>query len=211
MYMYVVALLCLVSMTDRSCANAHTSTSSSNAFEHTCTFVLYMYMYCTLPTQYMHVNHVCTCTCIHSWRVLQVEGHTDCSEDKECSWTWLAPHSMGGHVHVNVLIINASPVSMLGSHHCITKARFSIVRKWRPRCLLKEIQYTCGGGKGHIYMYVLHMYAHAHTIMQIHVHVNVHGRALTAKVRGPRFNPGWLPGFHSSLKIFPSLSSCMYM
>ena len=34
------------------------------------------------------------------------------------------------------------------------------------------------------------------------------GRALTAKVRGPRFNPGWLPVFHSSLKIFPSLSSC---
>ena len=30
-----------------------------------------------------------------------------------------------------------------------------------------------------------------------------------AKVRGPRFNPGWLPVFHSSLKIFPSLSSCM--
>ena len=27
------------------------------------------------------------------------------------------------------------------------------------------------------------------------------GRALTAKVRGPRFNPGWLPVFHSSLKI----------
>ena len=32
--------------------------------------------------------------------------------------------------------------------------------------------------------------------------------ALTAKVRGPQFNPGWLPVFHSSLKIFPSLSSC---
>ena len=25
------------------------------------------------------------------------------------------------------------------------------------------------------------------------------GRALTAKVRGPRFNPGWLPVFHSSI------------
>ena len=37
------------------------------------------------------------------------------------------------------------------------------------------------------------------------------GRALTAKVRGPRFNPGWLPVFHSFLKIFPSLSSCMRM
>ena len=24
-------------------------------------------------------------------------------------------------------------------------------------------------------------------------------------VRGPCFNPGWLPVFHSSLKIFPSL------
>ena len=36
------------------------------------------------------------------------------------------------------------------------------------------------------------------------------GRALTAKFRGPRFNPGWLLVFHSSLKIFPSLSSCMY-
>ena len=35
------------------------------------------------------------------------------------------------------------------------------------------------------------------------------GRALTAnlKVRGPRFNPGWLPVFHCSLKIFPNLSS----
>ena len=36
------------------------------------------------------------------------------------------------------------------------------------------------------------------------------GRALTAKVRGRRFNPGWLPDFHGSLKIFPSLSSCTY-
>ena len=27
------------------------------------------------------------------------------------------------------------------------------------------------------------------------------GRALTTKVRGPWFNPGWLPVFHSSLKI----------
>ena len=35
------------------------------------------------------------------------------------------------------------------------------------------------------------------------------GRALTAKVRDPQFNPGWLPVFHSSLKIFPSLSSCI--
>ena len=33
------------------------------------------------------------------------------------------------------------------------------------------------------------------------------GRALTAKVRGPWFNPGWLPVFLSSLKIFLSLSS----
>ena len=37
------------------------------------------------------------------------------------------------------------------------------------------------------------------------------GRALTAKVRGPQFNPGWLPVFHSFLKIFPSLSSCTCM
>ena len=37
------------------------------------------------------------------------------------------------------------------------------------------------------------------------------GRALTAKIRGPRFNPGWLPVFHGSLKIFPSLSSCIYI
>ena len=37
---------------------------------------------------------------------------------------------------------------------------------------------------------------------------NSGGRALTANVRDPRFNPGWLPVFHSSLKIFPSLSSC---
>ena len=36
------------------------------------------------------------------------------------------------------------------------------------------------------------------------------GRALTAKVRSPRFNPGWLPVFHSSLKTFPGLSSCTY-
>ena len=34
------------------------------------------------------------------------------------------------------------------------------------------------------------------------------GRALMAKVRGPRFNPGWLLVFHSSLKILPSLFSC---
>ena len=34
------------------------------------------------------------------------------------------------------------------------------------------------------------------------------GRALTAKVRDPRFNPGWLLVFHGSLIIFPSLSSC---
>ena len=33
------------------------------------------------------------------------------------------------------------------------------------------------------------------------------GRALTTKVRGPQFNSGWLPVFHSSLNIFPSLSS----
>ena len=36
------------------------------------------------------------------------------------------------------------------------------------------------------------------------------GRALTAKVRGPWFNPGWPPVFHGSLKIFPSLSSCTF-
>jgi len=35
-------------------------------------------------------------------------------------------------------------------------------------------------------------------------------RALTAKVRGSRFNPGWLPVFHGSLKIFLSLF-IMYM
>ena len=29
------------------------------------------------------------------------------------------------------------------------------------------------------------------------------GRALTAKVRGSWFNPGWLPVFHSSLKNIP--------
>ena len=29
------------------------------------------------------------------------------------------------------------------------------------------------------------------------------GRSLTAKVRGPWFNPGWLPVFHSSLKNIP--------
>ena len=31
------------------------------------------------------------------------------------------------------------------------------------------------------------------------------GRALTAQVRGLRFNPGWLPIFHSSLNTFLSL------
>ena len=36
------------------------------------------------------------------------------------------------------------------------------------------------------------------------------GRALTAEVRGPRFNPGWLPVFRSSLKIFLTLF-IMYM
>ena len=36
------------------------------------------------------------------------------------------------------------------------------------------------------------------------------GRALTAKARGPRFNPGWLPVFLSSLQIFLSLF-IMYM
>ena len=33
------------------------------------------------------------------------------------------------------------------------------------------------------------------------------GRALTTKVRGPRFNPGGCR-FFTVLKIFPSLSSC---
>ena len=50
----------------------------------------------------------------------------------------------------------------------------------------------------------------------IHVHENCEGwlspgghssggRALTAKVRGPQFNPGWLLVFHGSLKVFLSL------
>ena len=46
----------------------------------------------------------------------------------------------------------------------------------------------------------------------LHVHApgghSSGGRALTTKVRGPRFNPGWLPVFHSFLNIFPSLSPC---
>ena len=38
------------------------------------------------------------------------------------------------------------------------------------------------------------------------------GRALAAKVRGPRFNPGWLPVFHSSLKKYSqALPMYMYM
>ena len=41
-----------------------------------------------------------------------------------------------------------------------------------------------------------------------HGAVSSGGGALTAKVRGPWFNPGWLLVFHNSLKIFPSLSSC---
>ena len=59
----------------------------------------------------------------------------------------------------------------------------------------------------------VYMYRH------VHVHVQCEGwlspgghssggKALTVKVRDPRFNPGWLPVFHSSLKIFLSLSSC---
>ena len=34
------------------------------------------------------------------------------------------------------------------------------------------------------------------------------GHSSGGKVRGPRFNPGWLPVSHGSLNIFPSLSSC---
>ena len=46
------------------------------------------------------------------------------------------------------------------------------------------------------------------TQVQVHVHVRQHVHGISyhvhvAKVRGPQFNPGWLPGFHSSLKAFP--------
>ena len=37
------------------------------------------------------------------------------------------------------------------------------------------------------------------------------GRALTTKVRGPRFNPGWLLIFHGSVKIFLSLLHHVYV
>ena len=47
--------------------------------------------------------------------------------------------------------------------------------------------------------------------MYMYMHISQDGKALTAKVRGPRFNPGWLPVFHSSLKIFPSLSSYIFL
>ena len=66
-----------------------------------------------------------------------------------------------------------------------------------------------------------HEHEHAHVLYYVHVHVHENcegwlspgghssgGRALMAKVRGPWFNPGWLPVFHGSLKIFPSPSSC---
>ena len=46
------------------------------------------------------------------------------------------------------------------------------------------------------------------TQVHVHVHVRQHVHGISyhvhvAKVRGPQFNPGWLPGFHSSLKAFP--------
>ncbi len=53
-----------------------------------------------------------------------------------------------------------------------------------------------------------YMYGVILRIVRAGCHPVAVARALTAKVRGPRFNPGWLPVFHSSLKIFPSLSSC---
>ena len=60
-----------------------------------------------------------------------------------------------------------------------------------------------------VYSYVLGQRWRAH----VHVHCTCicsGGRALMAKVRGPRFNPGWLPVFLSPLKIFLSIS-IMYM
>ena len=51
-----------------------------------------------------------------------------------------------------------------------------------------------------------------YTCMYVH---SSGGRALTAKVRGPRFNPGWLSVFLSSLKkysqAFPHVHTCVYM
>ena len=87
----------------------------------------------------------------------------------------------------------------------------------------------CGSGR----VCIEYIYVHEFTYIHVHVHTECTyiytciyrwhiqrdmsegwlspgghssgGRALTAKVRGPQFNPGWLPVFYSSLKIFVSL------
>ena len=62
-----------------------------------------------------------------------------------------------------------------------------------------------------LYMYM--QYVGLYNPQHVHVHCTCTcsgGRALMAKVRGPRFNPGWLPVFLSPLKIFLSIS-IMYM
>ena len=69
----------------------------------------------------------------------------------------------------------------------------------------------------HVFMWLWscaagHVLIHTHTHIHVHVHENCEGwlspgghssggRTLTAKVRGPRFNPRWLPVFHSFLNI----------
>ena len=75
--------------------------------------------------------------------------------------------------------------------------------------------------KHHVFIAV-HVYAHVQYVWHIRSDIencegwlssgghSSGGRALTGKVRGPRFNPGWLPVFYGSLKIFPNLSSCTY-
>ena len=64
---------------------------------------------------------------------------------------------------------------------------------------------------GHV-LVILYKLIHTHIYIYVHVHENCEGwlspgghssggRALTAKVRGPRFNPRWLLVFHSFLNI----------
>ena len=55
--------------------------------------------------------------------------------------------------------------------------------------------------------YTLCTYLKTANSYKILLQVNLARRSRLIHVRGPRFNPGWLSVFHSSLKIFPSLFS----
>ena len=72
----------------------------------------------------------------------------------------------------------------------------------------------------YVYMYI-HVHVHVHGLasigaytlysqvvsshVHVHVHVDVHVQALTAKVKGPQFDPGWLSVFH----VFHKFSEIM--